>query len=70
MLGLNPNNGRRKNFRGDYEAEMNRISSFKKCEPSNFLFLVFYYIWGGGSSQCFSFMVMILTSKSSIISAE
>lgn len=50
MLGLNPNNGRRKNLRGDYEAEMNCISSFKKCEPSNFLFLVFYYIWGGAGA--------------------
>lgn len=50
MLGLNPNNGRKKNLRGDYEAEMNCISSFKKCEPSNFLFLVFYYIWGGAGA--------------------
>lgn len=53
---LNPNNGRRKTPRCDYEAEMNSISIFKNM--NNLIFLNFTAFGGRKglySSQCFFF---------------
>lgn len=53
---LNPNSGRRKTPRCDYEAEMNSISIFKNMNnPFFFNFTAFGGRKGLCSSQCFFF---------------
>lgn len=71
---LNPNNGRRKNLRKDYEAETDYVSIFKNMNglifPPHF---ITFYGWGffvQFQHLFFVCVVMILTSESSIISAK
>lgn len=74
MSVLNPNNGRRKNLRKDYEAETDYISIFKNMNGLIFPPPFYYILWLGFFVQFqhlfFVCVVMILTSESSIISAE